>query len=497
MDRTRFRSRIKINIAASWVTHAIGLLIVAFLMPFVLRTLGDGMYGTWLLINSVAGYSGLLYFGFGQTICRYVSRHHARQEWDQLNRVVNVIFAAYLALGSLALAIAGVLAWLAPALHDWDGLAIAEVRLVILILGLNVAVGMTGSVFGGVLMGIQRFDIERGTSLVSGVTRLVLTVVFLSAQGGLLTLALIFLAVTVVENVGNVLFAYAQVKQLSIHRRYLRWGTLRECFSFSSFAFLDAVAFQVINLTDTVIIGVIFGAKAIVPYAIAQRLCRLIGAPITQVGHVFMPRAGELHAKANLSQLQKLVTKGMGFSFLLAMGFFVGAGFFGDELIQTWIGPGYGKSHLLLFVLLGAQIVAIPVDILRMILFGTGCVRVPALVHLAEAVANVGLTLLLIRPFGLMGVAFGTVIPVVVLELGFLVPYAMRTLEFDVGRLIREALAPQLLPLTLLLAYSFFITATIPFQTGWIPLLATTMGGGVALAIGWLGHDRAERLYGS
>ncbi|MEQ9067201.1 MAG: oligosaccharide flippase family protein, partial [Gimesia chilikensis] len=185
------RRSVKWNLCANWLNHGVSLLIGVFLMPYVLHILGDQQYGSWIFINAIAGYSGLLYLGFGQTISRYVAHYHAKEDWKHLNQVANVIFAIYLGMGFLALTAAGIIAWLAPHLSEWGSVPISEVRLVILILGLNVFVGLAGSVFGGVLMGIQRFDIERGVNLTSGILRLVLTVAFLRAEQGLLIIAAI------------------------------------------------------------------------------------------------------------------------------------------------------------------------------------------------------------------------------------------------------------------------------------------------------------------
>ena len=54
------RYKLKINLLASWASHAISILIGLFLMPYVLNTVGDYQYGVWLFICSIAGYSGLM-----------------------------------------------------------------------------------------------------------------------------------------------------------------------------------------------------------------------------------------------------------------------------------------------------------------------------------------------------------------------------------------------------------------------------------------------------
>jgi O-antigen/teichoic acid export membrane protein len=480
---------LKRNLLASWTTHAVTLLTGVFLMPFVLGAVGNEAYGTWIFLNSCTGYCGLLYLGFGETICRYVATYYTRRDWERLNQVVSIVFVAYVALGSVVLAIAGLAAWAAPHSRDWGSHTVAEIRLVIVLLGVNFFASMVGSVFGGVLMGAQRFDLERGMGTAAAIARLSLTLVFLRAEWGLVWLAVISCAVTLLEVLGHLVLAFRQVPTLSVHWRHFNRPMLRECFSFSSYAFLDLVAMQLLRVTDTVLIGVVLGPAATVTYFIALRLCQFIGQPIQHIGRVFMPRAGELHANAERARLHELVSKGIGLSFLLTMGFFIGAGFFGRALVATWVGPGYDESHILLLVLLGSQIVSVPAAVLRSVLFGMGQVRVPALIYLGEALANVALSLVLIRPFGLLGVALGTAVPVMVLELGMLLPFALRTLGFSLDGLFRNALGPQLAPLTALLGYSVVIAAVSPFATGWPALVAISAGGGGTLAAVWYGQE--------
>lgn len=488
------RRSVKANLLANWLNHGVSLLIGVFLMPYVLHILGDAQYGSWIFINAIAGYSGLLYLGFGQTISRYVAHYNTKQDWTRLNNISNVIFAIYLGMGCLALLTAGIIAWLAPHLSDWGNISLFEIRSVIIILGLNVFVGLAGSVFGGVLMGIQRFDIERGVNLTAGILRLVLTVLFLKAEWGLLTIALIFFAVTLFENLWNLFFTFRLVKPFRIGPRYLDWSILKECGSFSGFAFIDAIAWTLIEATDSIIIGIFFSPAAIVPYYIALRLTQFINMPIMQIGKVFMPRAGELHANEDHHALQKLVLNGISLSFLLVTGFFIGVSFFGNTLITTWIGPGYPQSHLILMILLGARIVALPVATFRSVLYGMGHVKIPSLIYMCEAISNLVLSLILIQSLGLVGVALGTAIPILIAELGIILPYAMKKLDITAGQLLRTAIRPTLAPLLMLLGYSYFLPQFFEIRNSWFALVGIAAGGGVFLIGTWFAFERGVLL---
>lgn len=488
------RKSFKTNLLAAWGEHALSLAIGAFLMPFVLGRIGDEQYGTWIFLNSIAGYSGLFYLGFGQTISRFVAAHHARGEHDRLNEAVTAVLAVYLCMAGLVLAIAGVLAWLAPALNDWGTTPLSEVRWVILILGLNVAVGFVGSVFGGVLMGVQRFDLDASVAAIGGVLRLVLTVIVLNARQGLIGLALVYLAITLLENLSFVLLAHRKVPQLSVSLRHFRGSVLRECFSFSTYGFVHALSAQLIEATDSILIGLVYGPRAIVPYAIAQRLCQFISKPMLHVGTIALPRAGELHANVQTQKLRELVQQGAGLSLLLTAGMFVGAAFFASSLIQNWVGPGYEESYILLLILLGGRVVAAPISVLRLVLLGTGDVRRPALIYFLEALANFGLSLALVGPWGLRGVALGTLLPVVVIELGVFLPYALARLGLSLREAVSKILFPQVTALAALVAYAAAASAFHPGPFGWGGLILVSAGGGAILGtIRWFSY-RQEQL---
>ena len=476
---------VRTNIIWGWADHAIGLFVGLFMMPFVLHTLGDESYGTWLFINSIAGYSGLLYLGFGQTICRFTSTYHTQQDWDRLNHVSSVVFGIYMVTGAIALAISGLLSWLVPSLDCFSSMPAGEIRLVVLLTGLTVALSIVGSVFGGILMGTQRFDQYRGISIASAIIRVALVVLFLKHESGLVRLAVVFTIVTILENAAYITLAYRGVPTLRIDLRSVFKEGVGEYFQFGMLSFLNTIASQVLAVTDTVIIGIYFGPSHIVPFYIALRLSRFVGQPINQIAGVFMPRAGELHTQNNTRQLRKLLALGVGVSFLMTAGVLIGAAWFGETVIKTSVGPSYELSHNLLLILLFAQLVVIPTQVIRSVLYGVGNVRLPAMLYLTEAICNVVLTLLLIKPFGLIGVVTATVIPVFLIELFILAPYGLRTLGISGSEFVRECLGPQILPLLALSIYSAVLANTIAVPDTWPAVIAVTAGGGLTLVAVW------------
>ncbi|MEI2700400.1 MAG: oligosaccharide flippase family protein [Microthrixaceae bacterium] len=113
--------------------------------------------------------------------------------------------------------------------------------------------------------------------------RLLLIGVFLHERWGLLTIASIYFFITFAENVASACFAYRCLPQLQIRREHLNRQTLKECSSFSAMAFLNAIAYQLTNATDSVVIGFMMGTDKIVPYYIALRLTQFLKQPIDKI----------------------------------------------------------------------------------------------------------------------------------------------------------------------------------------------------------------------
>jgi O-antigen/teichoic acid export membrane protein len=261
-------------------------------------------------------------------------------------------------------------------------------------------------------------------------------------------------------------------------------SVLKECFSFSAFTALRWVAVRAIYMTDTVVIGFVLGPRAIVPYYVGSRLVQMIHQPLEKIGDVILPSAGACYARNDRIELQRLLVRGMQLTLLLAGGFWIGAYYFGERLLITWMGADqtWPVSHTVLVILLAAQLVAQPTMVIRQVLTAVGRVRMQALLDLFQAALNLGLSLLLIHQLGIVGVAWGTLIPMVIVDLGLLLPYSLKALDIPALPLLRRVVVPICLPLAMLWAYCELVSRwTLP--NGWPAILAVTAGGGAIVGV--------------
>jgi O-antigen/teichoic acid export membrane protein len=119
----------------------------------------------------------------------------------------------------------------------------------------------------------------------------------------------------------------------------------------------------------------------------------------------------------------------------------------GKSVIEAWVGARYvATSYPVLLVLVIPSTVMLAQSASSRVLFGMAKHKTLAMVTLLEGGANLLLSILLVRRFGILGDAVGTAIPLACTTLFFLPRHLCHVLKLRLGVYLREAF---LLPLML------------------------------------------------
>jgi O-antigen/teichoic acid export membrane protein len=125
----------------------------------------------------------------------------------------------------------------------------------------------------------------------------------------------------------------------------------------------------------------------------------------------------------------------------------------GKSVIEAWVGPRYVSSYIVLLIVLIPSTLYFAQSTSNRILFGMGVHKSLAYVVIMEGVANVILSIVLVRPLGIVGDAIGTAIPLLCTSLFFLPRHMCRQLGVPVRKFLVEAyFYPLLLSLPMIFA---------------------------------------------
>jgi len=427
------------NVFSNWASYLVTALVGFFLAPFIVHSLGNTGYGLWTLVISLTGYFGMLDLGIRSSVGRFVARHLALNEEEKVNRIISTSFTILAAGGMLALLSTVVIVAYFFGVFKVEPQSVFAGKTALLILGLNIGCVLPLGVFSAVLVGMERFDVISATTILGELLRAVLVVVFLKLGYGLVTLALVTLFIGAAEYTVMALFVRSLYRPLKLAWRFVDLSTLKELSGFGIFRFIWIVSNQLVFYSDSVVIGIYLGASAITHFAIAGSLINYGRNLISLLTDTFYPAATRMDAKKDLAGLQQLLILGTRISLLISLPLCLGFLFLGKQFITIWMGKEYASSGLILFVLTIPQFTSMSQYVSALVLASMARHRMLAYLVLAEGLANLLLSIVLVQRIGLIGVAWGTVIPHLVTT-GLIIPlYTLRTLRLNFAEYLKEA----------------------------------------------------------
>jgi len=408
------------NAIANWLALVFVAAVSFLLSPFVVHHLGDTGYGVWTLLAAVVGYVGLLDFGVRGAVTRYIAHHHAGDDAESCSSIISGGLALYGLLGSLAILVAAVIAYFSPFLFNIPETYFDDTRIVLLVGGVTMAVTMLGAVFGGVIAGLQRFDVISGIEICVTAIRTTAVVIALWEGYGLVSLAMINLAASLLNGLLSWAIARRLYPELRIRFRMRLWIHMRTILSFSVLLTAIHIFGTLIYYVDVLVISIFLPVTLVTFYAIAGNLCDYARQVAASLSTLMTPRVSALAAGSGTGVGQEIVSVAR-VATLITAAIAAILLFRGESFINLWMGPEYGplsgevlRILAVITLLSGARSVAVASII------GANKHRalVPALA--AEAACNLALSIVLVQSFGLAGVAIGTLIPSVVISLGYL-----------------------------------------------------------------------------
>ena len=198
---------------------------------------------------------------------------------------------------------------------------------------------------------------------------------------------------------------------------------------------IGETALLVIYRLDLTVIGVFVGVSRITGYSIAGTLVGYASALCTNIAYVFTPRFAHLASRGDDAAARELYFFGLRVTGLLVVAMMGGLLVFGRSFITLWLGPSYvsgawsDRSDVIMIVLIAGYLPHMLQSISRQRLFAMAKVRFLMWLNVGEAAANLVLSVILAKRYGPVGVAFGTLIPLLVTQLAVMPRYTSRVFQ--------------------------------------------------------------------
>jgi O-antigen/teichoic acid export membrane protein len=452
------------NVGSNWVLVVVTVATTYLLTPLIIGALGEDGYGTWTLITAMTGYIGLLALGVPMATVRYLAQHVTEHDTQALNRMIGSCAALYLVISALA-SVIGVLLLGLFRLYEIPAAFAHEAPVAFVLMVISISAGFFGLLPEGILFAHHAFVLRNLVRVSAVLLRVSLTIAVLRLGASLTLLALVQIACLVFDVGATWFLIRRHYPGVRINLADFDLSLVRRVFSFSVYVLLLTAGARLSFETAALVIGAMVGVSAIPYYVIANSLIVYLMEFVIAIAAVVSPMATKLMTEGKLGDLREmfLTWSKVALSLTIMAGLFLLV--LGPRFIGWWIDPSYEhESGRVLQILMLSSLVFLPVrGVAVPVLMGMGKPKIPAVASFVAGLTNLGLSLLLVGPLGLTGVALGAAIANVLLGLVVLV-VACRQLEITVATYVRYVVPRAALGALPILALLFWFRLGLHVQ---------------------------------
>jgi O-antigen/teichoic acid export membrane protein len=486
------------SILSNWF----GLLVIglmSFLItPFMIHRLGDFEFGIYTLAFSAVGYFDLLAQGIRSTLQRFVGRLSDTEDRDALNSVFSTALFVTLVVGfAIILSFFG-LSRILPSFFKLGSVQKQLFAWLVILLGLNLGVGFPAALLGSYLCGLHRFDLYNLLSIIrQGLRTLLIFIVLLRGQGVIAVAICVLLS-----NIACVPLNWLMIRRVDpramIARKLVKLRTARELVGFSFWTLLNNAGQLLRDSTDSIVIGRVLNAALITPFTVASRLVDYFRPIITSMVSPLLPRMSQLDGQGRNEEIRHLFLQMTRLSALASLAIGSMLILHGKSLLLLWVGQRYVSSYPIL-VLLTIGAVASTAQFGTMpTLIAKGRHRAYGIWTIGEGLANLVLSILWAHKYGIIGVALGTAVPLLLVKLTLQPWYVTRTLGLSLGEYFGKALARPLVAVGLFFGVCGAIDGFQANGSAWHIFLAFCWQGSLLLALAYfvgIGNSDRQMLH--
>jgi O-antigen/teichoic acid export membrane protein len=410
-------------------------LITILLPPFLTKVLTNDEYGTWLLILQLSTYVSFLDFGIQTAIGRFVAYATELKDFKQRNKIVSTALALLIGMGCLALVGLFYFTWRLPQIFSSMPQSLhQDAQLALLLVGGSLSISLPFSAFGGIFIGIQRYDVS---AWIIGLSRLI---------GGMLTIvaaytthSIVWMAVcTFLINLGASLGQYLAYKkvasEIKILPKYIQKEAGKEIINYCFGISVWNLGMLLVSGLDTTIVG-FFDYKSVIYYTLAVSLTNFVIQLQGSIFSAMMPAAASLGARGDARKLGELLSQSTRAGMLILLITGLPLILWSDFFIKQWIGSEYvSNTSILLQILVVANIIRLAGLPYATLMIALGHQRLIILSPLLEGGVNFTCSVILTSKIGAIGAAVGTLIGSFI-SLIFHFTYNMsRTVDIEINR---------------------------------------------------------------
>src|SRR6201994_3405137 len=307
-------------------------------VPVFLSHWGVHLYGEWILLNTIPSYLGLSDIGFGSVAGNEMTMLAAAQDFDQ----ALVVFQSVWVLTTFITSLLGLLliatVWILP-LGAWlhmHAISGADARLIVLLLGLAVLLGMQETLFQAAFRCVGKYPLGTMAKSVVVLAAFLSTMIGVALHLSPVPVAFLYAASNAVGVFALWILLRREVPWIRFGVRHAQWGAIRRltkpALSFMCFPLVNALNLQGI----LVVIGYAMGPIPVVTFNTARTISRSAAQGMNLINNSIWPGMSAAFGVGAMDVARMLHRRACQISLLLCLGITLAVALLGDRIWRIW-----------------------------------------------------------------------------------------------------------------------------------------------------------------
>lgn len=402
----------KAGVILSYAGQFAKILISVIYTPIMLRLLGQSEYGLYQLVYSVVSYLSLLSLGFSSAYIRFYSRYKVHNDEDGVARLNGMFLLIFVILSIVCILCGFVMLGNIREIFG-SGLTDSEystAKILMALLIINLAITFPNSVFTCSITAHEKFLFQKFLILLQNICNPLLSLPLLIMGYGSIGMVSVTTLLTLLVLVMNIYYCFH-----NLHIRFcfkeFQIRLLKEMWLFTFFIFINQIIDQINWSVDKFLLGRFAGTTAVAVYGVGGQINSMYIEFSSSVSNVFVPKVNRIVAESNDDrELTKLFTKVGRIQFIILGLILSGFIFFGFPFVKIWAGSDYADSYVIALLLIAPVTVPLIQNLGIEIQRAKNMHKARAVVYLFIALANIAISIPLIKFMGPVGAALGTAI---------------------------------------------------------------------------------------
>lgn len=433
------------------------MVAITFIMsPYIVHSLGDRMYGFWVLIGTFLGYYGLLDFGLSSAVSRFVSKAVGSEEKTEISEIVSTALVVFSLIGVFSVLITFLLYF---ACSFWIRVPeeLAIIKKLIALIGLGFAFGFPARVYTGIFTSYLRYDILTTISIIKMVVMNVSIYFCLGLGFGVIAIGIINFFGNIAQYISYFLFCKKLYPEIKISIRLFREAKFKMLFNYSVHSFIIQLADILRFKLDSLIIASVLGVASVTYYSIGARLAEYFTQFMTSCMGILMPVFSRYQGAGDFDSIRYYFKKATIICNVLSV--YIGSSliFYGEDFIERWMGKGFISSYyvtvLLVFPLMIALIQLPSIGLL----YGVSRHHFYTLANSCEGILNLILSLVFVKNYGMYGVALGTAVSMLIIKMFVQPIYVCKVINIPLKTYVFHIVCPTTLKIALPMMIYFIL----------------------------------------